>query len=342
MDKRIKFSVIGIQHGHIYGMCHELISSGAVLVSAYDKDEKARAEFAKKYPDIKIAQSENEILEDESISLVTGAAVTCERADIGIRVMKSGKDYFVDKGPFTTLSQLDDVKKVIDETGRKYMVCYSERLQSESSELAGKFIREGRIGNVLQYIGMGPHRLSAPTRPEWFFDKKQYGGIITDICSHQFEQFLFFTGEKDAKVNFARACNFAHPERPGFEDFGEVSLTGKNGTSGYMKVDWFTPDGLASWGDCRCFIIGTDGYIELRKNIDITGSKQGGEHLFITTNGQGTEYVDAKGKMGHPFFKAFLDDCVNRTENAMTQEHCLKAAELTLLAQQMADKNNNI
>lgn len=339
MENKIKFSVIGIQHGHIYGMCQELISAGAELVSAYDKDEKARAEFSKKYPDVKIASSENEILEDESVSLVTGAAITSERADIGIRVMKSGKDYFVDKGPFTTLSQLEEVKKVISETGRKYMVCYSERLQSEASELAGRYIREGRIGKVLQYIGMGPHRLSAPARPGWFWEKDKFGGIITDICSHQFEQFLFFTGETDARVNFARACNFAHPEYPEFEDFGEVSLTGANGTSGYMKVDWFTPDGLASWGDCRCFIIGTEGFIELRKNLDITGAKAGGEHMFITTGGKATEYIDAKGKIGHPFFKTFLDDCINRTENAMTQSHCLKAAELTLLAQEFADKN---
>ena len=337
--KKLKFSVMGIQHGHIYGMCADLIKAGGELVSAYDKDEAARAEFAKRYPDVKIASSENEILEDQSVSLVTGAAITSERADIGIRVMKSGKDYFVDKGPFTTLSQLEEVKKVIAETGRKYMVCYSERLQSEASELAGIYLKEGRIGKVLQYIGMGPHRLSAPARPEWFFKKEQYGGIISDICSHQFEQFLYFTGETDAKVNFARVSNFAHPEYPEFEDFGEVSLTGVGGTSGYMKVDWFTPDGLASWGDVRCFIIGTDGFMELRKNLDITGAKPGGDHIFITTNGKPTEYINATDKIGHPFFEAFIDDCINRTENAMTQAHCLKAAELTLLAQDFADKN---
>lgn len=335
----IKFSVIGIQHGHIYGMCAELIKAGAKLVSAYDRDEKARAEFASKFPDVKMAESEEEILADEKVSLVTGAAITSERADIGIRVMKSGKDYFVDKGPFTTLEQLERVKQTIAETGRKYMVCYSERLQSEASELAAQYIREGRIGKVIQYIGLGPHRLSPASRPEWFYKKEQYGGIITDICSHQFEQYLYFTGETDAKVNFARVENFAHPEHPEFEDFGEVSLTGSSGASGYMKVDWFTPDGLASWGDVRTFIIGTDGYIELRKNIDITGAKPGGNHLFITAKGKSTEYVDANGKTGHPFFRAFLDDCVNRTENAMTEAHCLKSAELCLVAQNLADSN---
>lgn len=335
----VRFSVIGTQHAHIYGMCIDLIGAGATLVGAYDSERASLEEFAKRFPDVKLADCEEEILDDPTVSLITGAAIPSQRADIGIRAMKHGKDYFVDKGPFTTLSQLEEVKGVIAETGRKYMVCYSERLQSESSELAGSYIKEGRIGKVLQYMGIGPHRLSAATRPGWFFEKEKIGGIISDICSHQFEQFLYFTGEKDATVNFARVANMAHPEYPQFEDFGEVSLVGKDGASGYMRVDWFTPDGLDSWGDVRCFIIGTEGYIELRKNLDITGAKQGAEHMFITTNGKGTEYINATGKIGHPFFKAFLEDCVNRTENAMTQEHCLKSAELTLLAQEYADKN---
>ncbi len=291
---------------------------------------------------MKIAESEDEILSDEKVKLVAGAAIPCDRAALGIRVMKSGKDYFTDKGPFTTLSQLAEVRRVIKDTGKKYMVCYSERLQSEASELAGRYIHEGRIGKVYQIIGMGPHRLAAGTRPGWFFDKSQYGGIIADICSHQFEQFLYFSGESDADVTYARATNFAHPEYPGLEDFGEVSLVGKNGTSGYLKVDWFTPDGLETWGDVRSIIFGTEGYIELRKNIDITGAKSGGEHIFITTNDHPTEYVDAKGKIGYPFFKAFVEDCINRTENAMTQEHCLKAAEICLKAQELADRNNGI
>lgn len=337
---KLKFSAIGLRHAHIYGMCSELIKAGAELVSFYDDDAESRALFAKQFPQAAEARCEEEILNDKNISLVTGAAITSMRAELGIRVMRSGKDYFTDKGPFTTLSQLDEVKKVIAETGKKYMVCYSERLQSECSEMAGKLIREGAIGDVYQVIGLGPHRLSAKTRPEWFFQKKLYGGIIADICSHQFEQFLYFSSESDADVVYARTCNIAHPEYPELEDFGEVSLKGKNGTSGYLRVDWFTPDGLASWGDVRTLIMGTQGYIELRKNLDITGAKSGGEHLFITTNSSPTKYIDCNNTVGHPFFAAFIDDCLNRTENAMKQDYCLKAAEICLKAQAFADNLN--
>lgn len=335
---KLKFAAIGLRHAHIYGMCTELIRAGAELVGYFDDDEASCAAFAQHFPAATQARCEQELLANPATALIAGAAVPCERAALGIRVMRAGKDYFTDKGPFTAKQQLSEVRRVIAETGKKYMVCYSERLQSECSEYAGKLIREGAIGRVYQVVGMGPHRLAASSRPDWFFRKSQYGGIIADICSHQFEQFLYFSGESDADVVFARAENFAHPEYPELEDFGEVVLKGKNGTAGYVKVDWFTPDGLASWGDVRTFILGTEGYIELRKNLDITGAKDGGEHLFLTTNASGTQYIDCKGKIGHPFFAAFIDDCLNRTENAMTQEHCLKAAEICLNAQDFADR----
>ena len=39
---------------------------------------------------------------------------------------------------------------------------------------------------------------------------------------------------------------------------------------------------------------------------------------------------------GYPFFGQLILDCLNRTENAMTQEHAFKAAELCLTAQEKA------
>lgn len=332
----MKFSVVGIQHPHIYGMTHELVLHGAELVSAYDSDKIALEQFAKKFPTVKTVKDEREILEDKSVSLVAGAAVTSERADLGIRVMNAGKDYFTDKGPFTSLEQLEKVKQTVKQTGKKYMVCYSERLQNSSAEMAGMMIKRGDIGKVIQVVSMGPHRLNAQTRPEWFWQKEKFGGILDDICSHQFEQFLYFAGAEKASVLSARVENFAHPEYTEFEDFGEANLVADNGASGYVKVDWFTPDGLDTWGDGRAFVIGTDGYIELRKNIDVCG-RAGGNHLFVTTNKKKSEYVDASN-YGHPFFDAFIADCANRTENAMTQEHVWESARLTLEAQSKADE----
>ena len=249
--------------------------------------------------------------------------------------MAAGKDYFTDKAPFTTLDQLASAKKAVANTGRKYMVYYSERLHVEGAVMAGYMIDRGEIGRVLSVSGFGPHRLNAPSRPAWFFEKEKYGGILCDIGSHQIEQYLHYAGEEDATVEFARIANYNHPEYPELEDFGDCTITGKNGTTNYFRIDWFTPDGLRTWGDGRTLILGTEGYIEIRKYVNVASEKAGGNHVFLV-NGKGEQYVDATGVTGYPFFGELILDCLNRTEKAMTQEHAFKAAELCLKAQEKA------
>lgn len=329
-------SVIGLEHGHIYGMTGSLLKAGATLKYVYDRDPAKVADFCRHYPQVRAARCEEEILADSQTRLVASAAITSERCPLGLQVMAAGKDFFVDKGPMTTLAQLAEARRVAAETGRKYMVYYSERLSSEAATLAGYLVQAGEIGRVIHTEGFGPHRLSAPGRPAWFFDKAQYGGILCDIGSHQIEQFLFFTGNEEAEVVSGRVDNYAHPETPELEDFGDCALTGANGATGYCRVDWFTPDVLKAFGDGRTFLLGTEGYIELRKNVDIT-TDRGGNQLYLV-NRRGERRIDATGLTGAPFFSQLIHDCMARTETAMTQEHAFKAAELCLRAQAMADQ----
>ena len=249
-------------------------------------------------------------------------------------VLEAGKDYFTDKAPFTSLEQLAAAKAVVARTGRKYMVYYSERLHVECAVFAGELIRRGEIGRVIQVLGLGPHRLTAGSRPAWFFEREKYGGILCDIGSHQIEQFLHYAGASDATVAHSAVANYDHPAYPELEDFGEASLVADNGASNYFRVDWFTPDGLRTWGDGRTFILGTQGYIELRKYIDVTVDATG-DHLLLV-NAQGEQRHSVSGKVGFPFFGQLILDCLHRTENAMTQQHAFKAAELCLLAQAQA------
>ena len=329
------FSAVRLDHGHIYGMTNGLLEAGGTLKYVYDPDPKKVDAFIKRYPQAKAARCEEEALEDSETNLIAGAAITSERCALGLRAMNAGKDYFTDKAPFTTTAQLNSAKEAVRNTGRKYMVYYSERLHVEGAVLAGYMIERGEIGRVLSVTGFGPHRLGASGRPKWFFEREKYGGILCDIGSHQIEQYLYFAGEEDAAVNFSRIANYAHPEYPELEDFGDCSITGKNGTANYFRVDWFTPDGLRTWGDGRTFIIGTDGFIEIRKYINLAAPKPGGDHVFLT-NKSGERYFNAAGTTGFPFFGKLILDCLNRTENAMTQAHAFKAAELCLKAQENA------
>lgn len=323
-----------LEHGHIVGQCNGLVEAGATLKWVYDPDQEKVNNFLEKFPQAQQANSLEQILEDQEVKLVAAAAIPSERSALGNRVMRAGKDYFTDKTPFTTLEQLQETKKVVEETGQKYMVYYSERLHVESAVFAGQLIAEGAIGKVIHVTGFGPHRLGKKKRPDWFYEKEKYGGILCDIGSHQIEQFLYFTGCEDAEVLHSKVANYHNPEHPELEDYGDATLIGDNGATQFFRVDWLTPYGLRTWGDGRMFIVGTEGTIELRKYIDITRDS-GGNQVFLV-NQEGEKHFDVNGKVGYPFFGELIKDCIHRTENAMTQKHAFKAAELCLIAQEKA------
>ena len=329
-------AAVGLDHGHIYGMANGLIEAGATFKWVYEPDpEKVRA-FAEAYPGVRAARSAKEVLDDPEVKLVASAIRPALRCALGCRVLQSDKDYFVDKAPLLTLEQLAEARRTVAATGRKYAVYYSERLHSECSVYAGNLIAEGAIGRVIQVIGMGPHRLNAPSRPGWFFERAETGGILVDIGCHQIEQFLHFTGAGGASLEFSRVANYAHAEFSGLDDFGEAAFTADNSASGYFRVDWLTPDGLSAWGDGRAFIEGTEGYIELRKYLDL-GRDPESDQLYLV-NGREERRIATRGTVGFPFFGRLILDCLERAEEAMTQDRAFQAAELSIIAQQRAKR----
>ena len=328
------FAAAHLDHGHIFGQCNGLIEAGATLRYVYDTDAKRVEDFCKRYPGVRAATSLEQVLNDSEVRLVAAVAIPNLRGPLGCRVMLAGKDYFTDKTPFTTFDQLAEARRIAAQTGRKYMVYFSERLHVECAVFAGQLVQEDAIGRVVQVTGFGPHRLNASSRPGWFFKKAEYGGILCDIGSHQFEQFLHYSGATDAKVLSAVIANRDNPDHPELEDFGEAHLLGNNGATNYIRVDWLTPTASRTWGDGRTFIVGTKGYIELRKYVEV-GRGEGGDQLYLVNDKVEKRYQLA-GQVGFPFFGQLVLDCLDRTENAMTQAHAFKAAELCLQAQAAA------
>lgn len=326
--------VIGLEHGHIYSMCEGLVEAGARLKWVFDPDGEKVSRFLDKFANVLPARDEAEVLGDDDVRLVAAAAIPSDRCALGMRAMNAGKDYFTDKAPFTSFEQLAEAERRCAETGLKYAVYYAERIHSECALHAGILIAQGAIGRVIQVLGVGPHRLNPAQRPDWFFRIEKYGGILCDIGSHQVEQFLHFAGAFDAEVQLSRVANYHHKHYPKFQDFGDATLLADNGATGYIRVDWFTPDGLTTWGDGRTLVLGTDGYIELRKYTDIAREASANHVYLVNVDGEFHLHVD--GLVGHPFFGELILDCLNRTENAMTQAHAFKAAELCLRAQRQA------
>ena len=328
----IKFAVIGLDHNHIMGITEAVRRGGGELAAVYSANLPALAEFQKRYVDVKVATSEDQILSDPSIQLVASAAIPDQRAPLGVRVMRHGKDYLSDKPGIITLEQLAEVRKAVKETDRMFAIMYSERLEVKAAVQAGELVKAGAIGKVMQTVNLAPHQVNEKSRPDWFWDPARYGGILCDIGSHQADQFVYYTGSTVADVTASQVANVNHAQHPKFQDFGDMMLHG-NGGMGYVRVDWFTPDGLGVWGDGRLFILGTEGYIELRKYVDIAG-RPGGNHLFLVDRKQAT-YMDCN-QVALPFGPQFVADIVNRTHVAQDQEQALLATELVLKAQKNA------
>ncbi len=342
LEKPFYYAANGLAHGHINCMYNDMLKAGATLKYIYDEDEALCEQYAKMYPNAIVAKSYEEILSDPEIELVASAAIPERRANIAIEAMKAGKHAFVDKAPVITFEQLEAVKKTVKETGMKYFVYYGEFVSVEASVYAKQLVDRGIIGDVFHMDIVAPHRLNAPTRPDWFFKRHETGGIITDIGSHQLYQFFEFSGAKDAKIESARVANFFASEYASaeeFDDFGDLTITGDNGVTGYVRIDWNSPAGIKTWGDVRVVIQGSKGYIELRKNCDISKMPGGGNTVYVCTDdGVFTETVG--GKVGLPYCSNLINDCRNGTDTAMDPFIAFRAIELSMEAQEIGLKNS--
>jgi predicted dehydrogenase len=329
----LKFAAIGLDHRHIYHQVGRLLELGAECKGYHSRDDAVPLEgFVKRFPDLERVADARALLEDPEVRLIVTAGIPGERAEIAVRAMRHGKDVMVDKPGVISEDQLAAVEQAQKETGKIWSVDFSERFEVRAMTRASELVQAGALGRVVQTIGLGPHRLNRHLRPPWFFERAKAGGILADIGSHQIDQFLHFTGSSDSEIVACAVANYANPENPEFEDFGEILLRSDRG-NGYVRVDWYTPDGLPTWGDGRCTILGTKGYIELRKYVDIAG-REGTDHLFLVTD-QATRYIDCRDAP-LPYYERLIADVFERTETAMSQTHCFKVCELALAAQAKA------
>ena len=335
MKKSLNLAVLGIDHGHIFDMLDEMIKEGCNCNHFWTEGTPLTLkEFNKKYPNIKRVENKSEILDDDNVDMILISSVPKDRASLSIEALNSGKDVMVDKPGCITLDQLKDLKRTVKETGKIWSVNFSERFHVAAVAKAEQLVSEGKIGKVKQTMGTGPHRQGNYERPDWFYERESYSGIITDIGSHQIHQFLVFTNSNKAKITHAMVENTTKEQFPGFQDFGEINLTG-NGGHGYIRLDWFTPDALPTWGDGRLFILGDKGFIEIRKYTDLAKSNSG-NHLYYANNEE-VKHIDCSN-FKLPYFRNLINDVYNRTETACSQKLTYLSMELAIKAQELAEK----
>lgn len=291
----MKFAVIGLNHGHIYGQVEGLLTiPGATCAGFHAAEDDLAAQFSQRYPHIP-RRSQRDLLNDKSIDLITSASINSEKGGLAVDVLNAGKHFFVDKPPLTTLEHVAAVKAALQSSRKMMFVFYGERMSCQFDIRAKQLIEEGAIGEVVHVMGLGPHRLNPASRPAWFLDPAQHGGTLNDIASHQVEWFVWITGQR-IKSFSSRVGHFNNNSPATFEDFADATITGENGVTGYIRVDWLTPDKSPIWGDIRGLIVGTKGTIEIRRTINLAAKDDADRTglMLMTTNDIPPHRVDCR------------------------------------------------
>ena len=324
------FSVIGLNHGHIYGQVKGLLDTGQWrLKHVFAAEDDLRQGFLARYPDVIAAETVSQILEDGEVELIASAAINADRGPLAVQALDAGKHVFVDKPCATTLDQLEAVKAAVARSGKKWFAFFGEMVTHVGVTWVRQEMEKGNLGKPIHFMGLGPHMLRIKGRPDWMFSRERYGGILNDIASHQIAQFAYWMMQ-DPIPQFSRVGNLHHPQTPEFEDFGDAMLTGSKGGTGYIRADWFTPEGLPTFGDIRQQLITTEAYVEHRKTLDIgdAGGGRGGK-LIVTRNNRGPEIVDLSG-MRMSFFEDLTRDVEQGTETAIPFDLSYKASRAIL------------
>jgi len=328
-----RIALVGADHNHLYEIIDRLVKAGAEAVA-----HTAEGQFVEHYSRWQTGSAErsfDDILADDSIDLIVTAAIPNRRASIALAAIEAGKHVISDKPGLTTMDQLDALRSAVaDRPGRPWTVLFTERFENRAINEAVRLAQSGAVGTVVHVVGAGPHTMWAERRPDWFWDPEATGGILVDVGSHQVDQFMSITGAVAADVSIVSSMvgNVASAEHPDMQDIGSMTLAA-GVVVGDHRLDYLTARGLGTWGDCRLMIVGTEGAIEARANVDIAGY-EGSEHLIVV-DAEGTRRVDISGVVVD-WAELALADVADDGEQLMTQQHAIDVTDVCLRARAAA------
>ncbi|MCU1369632.1 MAG: oxidoreductase [Ilumatobacteraceae bacterium] len=328
---KIRVGVIGLDHNHGLMLAARLWQAGATIAAHHAAGPANLVAMRLLGPRAR-SLPVDAIIEDPSIDLIVTAAIPSERGDIAVRALRAGKHVVADKPGVTTRKGLAAIDVALEETDRRWWVMFGERFENRAISEACRRARLGDVGRIVNVLGLGPHRMGADGRPDWFWDPEATGGILVDIGSHQADQFLTATGAGTAEVITSQVGNVSVPAHPGMQDIGQMVISG-GGAIGTHRVDYLSPKGLKTWGDGRLMIVGTEGTIEVRTNVDIAG-KKGREHLIIV-DAKGTHRIDC-GTAKVDWAKRLVADVADGSDTFVSADHVRAVSDLTLRAQEAA------
>ncbi|WP_405056649.1 Gfo/Idh/MocA family oxidoreductase [Kribbella sp. NBC_01505] len=316
----IRIAIAGAAHPHARYVTAEIDRNDEYqLVAVADPDRTVAERYATPYQ-AKVFTDHQQLLDETRPDVVMVAGIYADRGRAVVDALDAGAHVLADKPLCTSLTDLTAISEASRRNNRHVTVLLEKRYYPETLAMA-ELIDE--LGTIHGVVSTGPHKLNRPTRPEWFFDRTRYGGLLNDLAVHDIDAALHFTGLTAGTVSGALASE------PGFPRYGTATLTGP-GVLITAGVDWLTPAASPLHGDYRMKLVGSNGTAELQ---------WARKRLVLTTTDKAP--YDVVLPPGHRPAELPLQALANGNEPDITTSNSLLVTRLALLAQQSAENGNH-
>lgn len=193
----IKVGILGFIHGHVNGfggMWVKHPEEGISVTAGWDH-ERSRAESAASvFPDMKVYDSLEEIL-DSDIDAVVICAETSMHCELTVAAANAGKNIICYKPMCLTLSEADKMVKAVEDNGVSFTLGYQMRVDQQNIKMK-EMVRSGELGNCYYYRrrhGLPVH-LWNDFKHAWHNDPDLNRDIFADDSSHPIDMLNWFFG----------------------------------------------------------------------------------------------------------------------------------------------------
>ncbi len=189
---------------------------------------------------------------------------------------------------------------------------------------AGELVDAGRHRRGGQHRRGSARTLVAQqqARPDWFSTRQQYGGILSDIVATGSSSSCSLRAPIDAEVVSASVASRGNPRASGPAGRGRHRASASPRATGYVRVDWFTPEGPRRLGRRAPHHPGDRGLYRAPQIHRRRWASPASDHLFLVDQ-KGTQHARLFG-VGLPYGRQLIADVLNRTETAMPQARALQ------------------
>jgi predicted dehydrogenase len=314
-------AIIGVAHPHVEYVLEELKRSDRkdyTLLGVQDSDVELAHHYAAPFGAPVFAQVNEILAERPDVAVIAGRYA--ERGTEAAAALRAGAHIIADKPLCTSLEQLNEVEQAVRVSGRSVTLLLEKRGYPETLA-AHEFIQTGGLGEIVGITSVGPHKLNPNTRPEWFFRRDEYGGIIGDLAVHDLDTALLFAPAQSAQVRgWVRAV-----APNGFAHYGVASVITPT-TVISAEVSWLTPQASDVHGDYRMRVVGTRGTLEIfwaRGRVEVVTDDRVAHDLTLPPRRRPAQ--DA------------LDTIAGGAPDPKSTDDALAVTRLALLAQDSAD-----